>query len=68
MEALYLEISRVLDAIEQRSATFGKEFIIMRELQNYIWELKGLLGKERTDYRVCYGECRSAHLRHWFQG
>ncbi|KAK4763836.1 hypothetical protein SAY87_013274 [Trapa incisa] len=51
MEALYLDISGVLDTIEQKSATSGKQFINMPKLQNYILELKGLLRKERTDYR-----------------
>lgn len=55
MKALYLEISGLLDSIEQKSAIFGKEFIVMRELQNYILELKELVKKEKTDYNVSSG-------------
>lgn len=63
MEAMYLEISGVLDSIEQKSAIFGKEFIVNRELHNCILELKDLLKKERSEYNVSYGEGRSAYLQ-----
>lgn len=69
IEALYLEISRKLEGIEQRSAIFGNQFIVTRELRNYILELKDLLKKERTDYNVSSRESRSAHLQcNLFQG
>ncbi|OWM86229.1 hypothetical protein CDL15_Pgr011053 [Punica granatum] len=50
METLYLEISGLLDGVEQKSAIFGNEFVVTHELQNYILELKDLLKKERADY------------------
>ncbi|KAK4779853.1 hypothetical protein SAY87_015959 [Trapa incisa] len=51
MEAFYLDISGVLDTIEQKSVTSGKHIFNVPGLQSYILELTDLLRKERTDYR-----------------
>ncbi|PQP96235.1 putative 1-phosphatidylinositol-3-phosphate 5-kinase FAB1C [Prunus yedoensis var. nudiflora] len=48
METLYAEISDVLDCMEEKNRSFGRE--MSSELQNHIMELKDLLKKERNDY------------------
>ncbi|KAA8532582.1 hypothetical protein F0562_032602 [Nyssa sinensis] len=50
MEALYAEISGVLNSIEQKCTSFGHELSDTRELHNHIMELKELLIKERNEY------------------
>ncbi|XP_059645884.1 putative 1-phosphatidylinositol-3-phosphate 5-kinase FAB1C [Cornus florida] len=49
-EALYAEISDVLDGIEQKCTSFGHEPSDTSELHSHIVELKDLLVKERNDY------------------
>ncbi|KAJ9708382.1 hypothetical protein PVL29_000432 [Vitis rotundifolia] len=50
METLYVEISDVLDRIEQKTASFRNESSDKSELHNHIMELKDLLNRERNDY------------------
>lgn len=52
METLYMEISRVLDTIQQKSDCCGHQSVGASELHSYIFELKDLLKKERDDYNV----------------
>ncbi|XP_050235071.1 putative 1-phosphatidylinositol-3-phosphate 5-kinase FAB1C [Mercurialis annua] len=50
MEAFYAEISDVLDSMEEKSKSFGKELSDSNELLNHIVELKDQLRKERNHY------------------
>ncbi|BFG17183.1 hypothetical protein CerSpe_034570 [Prunus speciosa] len=50
METLYAEISDVLDCMEEKNRSFGREMSGASELQNHIVELKDMLKKERNDY------------------
>ncbi|CAK9157553.1 unnamed protein product [Ilex paraguariensis] len=51
MEALYMEILGVLCSTEEKSTSFGHEACDISELCNHIKELKGLLLKEKSDYK-----------------
>ncbi|KAL7240259.1 hypothetical protein ACSBR2_006008 [Camellia fascicularis] len=51
MEALYAELSVVLDSIEQKNMSLEHEKSDASELDNHIMELKSLLIKERNDYK-----------------
>ncbi|XP_024990908.1 putative 1-phosphatidylinositol-3-phosphate 5-kinase FAB1C [Cynara cardunculus var. scolymus] len=75
IEALYDEILDVLNGFEAKSAFFGNELPDSEKLTNHVMELKGLLIKERQDYKVLLqsaGEENGAeidvfqlnHLRH----
>uniref|UniRef100_A0A5B6ZR21 1-phosphatidylinositol-3-phosphate 5-kinase n=1 Tax=Davidia involucrata TaxID=16924 RepID=A0A5B6ZR21_DAVIN len=48
MEALYVEISGVLNSIEQKCTSFGHEPSDTKGLHNHVMELKDLLIKERN--------------------
>ena len=53
METWYVEISDVLDSLEEKCMSFGYECLDTNDLQGHIMELKDLLKKERNDYNVC---------------
>ena len=53
METWYVEISDVLDSLEEKYKSFGNECSDTNDLQGHIVELKDLLKKERNDYNVC---------------
>ena len=55
METLYAEISDVLDGMEDKSRSLGRESSDTGDLQNRVLELKDLVKKERNDYIVSGG-------------
>ncbi|XP_038714940.1 putative 1-phosphatidylinositol-3-phosphate 5-kinase FAB1C isoform X2 [Tripterygium wilfordii] len=50
METFYVELSCMLDSMEQRSRCIGHESSDMSEIHNHIMELKDMLKKEKSDY------------------
>lgn len=52
VEALYTEITDVLNRFEQKSISFAHKSVDTSELHKHIMDLKDQLAKEKDDYNV----------------